>query len=631
MTDATRAAFRERMVSAVRYFAAAPDEIAARRELASLLAYGSGAIALFDEILAELGKSEALPRPAVASLKAFAVHVRRTSSQHLVSPAWLDLPPAAPGAAEETVLFGTDASADVAASGEPRKAGDAGGSEAAPPDSRDGDDPDVDLPRGTVCGHRYIVEDPIAVGGMSTVYRAIDDRNGKLVALKVLRRTLVDDPDMVAALEREADNAWMLRDPGFAKVLAQGWIGRQPFLALEYLEGQSLGEAMKGRFATGAPWPVVRRLLLRIGASIAHAHGHGLVHADLKPGNIFLQKGDEPRIIDLGAAQVVHGDSRPDLDRDRDSAGGALTPTYASPEMLMGAAAEPRDDVFSLAVIGYELVTGRHPFDRYTADRARHLDIRPKRPRGVPARAWRTLRRALALRRDKRPPTMAAFVAGLRQPFPIVTVAAGALILAALLAGAFWSRGHPEQAADIWKGGGQAVELTIDMAMLRRLPDRPVDSLAFADRLATSLGWTGPQAALVARLSARMAPEALDDRAPSAIERAVGALVTLRDAGRTEHELAGPTLTVTRAILARVSDLILRPQPLAIESISDLLDELKEVDPDGVRVAAPHLTDMLNERRHALDTEAERKEFDQLVGALLDRFPVLPPPVGGPF
>src|SRR5690606_11018921 len=126
---------------------------------------------------------------------------------------------------------------------------------------------------------RYVVEEAIAIGGMSTVYSATDRRDGRRVALKVLRRSLTDDQEMVEAFAREADNAWTLHHPGFVKVLAQGWVGAQPFLALEYLEGQSLGAAMRGTFATGAAWPAARRILTRIGAAIAHAHARGLVHA----------------------------------------------------------------------------------------------------------------------------------------------------------------------------------------------------------------------------------------------------------------------------------------------------------------------------------------------------------------
>lgn len=629
MADTTREAFRERTAAAVRYFAAAPDDSAARRELAALLAYGPGAVTLFEEVLAELSGDGAVPRSAVASLRAFAIHVQRTTAPGAVSPAWLEIAPQDVGI-DETVLRDSE---DAPAAAEPQ-APPAAPPITAPPlqgpsagPTTHADAADDELPAGIVCADRYVVEEAVAIGGMSTVYRATDRRDGRRVALKVLRRSLTDDHEMVTAFAREADNAWTLRHPGFVKVLAQGWVGPQPFLALEFLEGQSLSAAMRGRFATGAPWSTARRILTRIGAAIAHAHAHGLVHADLKPGNIFLLRGDEPRVLDLGAAQVVYGDGRLDLDRDRDPAGAALTPTYAGPEMLLGASAEPRDDIFSLAVIGYELVTGRHPFDRHTADRARHLDIQPKRPPGVPAAAWRTLRRGLALRRDRRPASMAAFVAGLKPAVPKATVVAGALALAALAAAATWAHHNPDDARQHWRTGGIALDLAIDVLALRPLPDRPDASLLLAGRLAAATGWTWPRDALIDRLAERLAPEVLAADAES-LDRAVAALLSFRRIGIDEEQLAGSVLAVTRAILARIADLIQRGAPLPVEAISHLLDQLGTIDPDGVRVVATHITDLLNERRRSLEDGEERAAFDHLAADLVRRHPVLPPPYG---
>ena len=387
---------------------------------------------------------------------------------------------------------------------------------------------------------------------------------------------------------------------------------------------------MKRRFATGASWPVARRILVRIGAAIAHAHRHGLVHADLKPGNIFLLENGDPRVLDLGAAQILHDDPRVEDEVDDDAVGGALTPAYASPEMLLGASAEPRDDIFSLAVIAYELVTGRHPFDRYTADRARHLDLRPTRPPGLPDAAWLTLRRGLALRRDQRPATMAAFVAGLRSPLPIATIAAGVLTLTVLAGLVTWSHRHPEDALAGWETGRQAIGLAVDLTGLRPLPDRPEETMALADRLATGVGWEAPRRALVARLSARAAPSATEAGA-AALEQAVGAIVTLRRFGLATPDETASALAVTRAITARLSDLILRTRPLAVDAISWNLTLLRDLDPDAVRVVAPHLTDLLNERRHAISSDVERAEFDRLATILVQRFPIVPPPVSGTF
>lgn len=634
MTEALQRAFRERMVSTVRFFAAAPDDSSARRELAALLAYGPGAVTLFNDVVAELSVDNELPRASLASLRAFATHAQRTAKQHSVSSAWLDVPPAE-DAVDDTVVLTSEDEPSIA--GVSAKAvGPPAGTDlerSAIPGSEVpwGTAADPELPTGTVCAGRYVIDGPVAIGGMSTVYRATDRRDGRIVALKVLRQSLADDPDLVAAFEREADNAWTLRHPGFVQVLAQGWIEGRPFLALEYLEGQSLGSAMKRQFATGTSWPVARRILVRIGAAIAHAHRHGLIHADLKPGNLFLLQNGDPRVLDLGAAQIVHDDPRLEGESDDDPTGGALTPAYASPEMLLGASAEPRDDIFSLAVIAYELVTGRHPFDRYTADRARHLDLRPARPPHLPAYAWRTLRKGLALRREQRPATMAAFVAGLRRPFPVATVAVGCLALAALSGLVAWSHRHPEEAQAAWNTAHQAIGLAVDLVGLRPLPDRPEDSLTIADWLAEGVGWEAPRRALVERLTARAAPSALANAGTADVEQATGAIVTLRRLGLAGPDEVASVLAVTRAITTRLSDLILRTRPLAVDAISWNLTLLREIDPDAVRVLAPHLTDLLNARRHAISSDDERAEFDRLATILVQRFPIVPPPVSGTF
>lgn len=628
MTGAHGAAFRDRMLSAVRYFASAPDLNDARRELAALLAYGPGAVTVFDEIVNELAAAGTLPRPALMSLRAFALHVQRSNAPRAANPAWLDLPPD-DGAPDETVLIGSEDAPEAAPEADT-------GDDRAEPDAVEQTEAteeideaaEADLPKGTVCADRYIVDKPIAIGGMSTVYRAIDDRSGKPVALKVLRRTLIDDPDQIAAFEREADNAWALRDPHFVKVLAQGWIGKRPFLALELLEGQSLGAALKTQFATGARWPLVRRLLTAIGTAIGHAHANGLVHADLKPGNIFLQRDGEPKILDLGAVQVVHGDTRLDLERDHDLSGGALTPAYASPEMLLGASAEPRDDVFALAVIGYELLAGRHPFDRYSADRARHLDIRPTRPRGIPAYAWRMLRRGLALRRDRRPPSMKAFVAGLQPPFPTATLAGCAVALLAVVGAATWSQANPDRAATYLENGRQARELAVDLLGLRPLPRRPVDSLAAALRLAQSTGWTGPRDRLTTALADRMTAEVMTADPPSSLIRGTAALATLREVGLLGTDAAEAALSVTRTLAADLTRLVQEDERFAVEPISLRLELLRTIDPDAVRLIAPHLTNLLNERRHGLRTDEERERFDAVARELVTRYPVIPPPVG---
>jgi hypothetical protein len=138
-------------------------------------------------------------------------------------------------------------------------------------------------------------------------------------------------------------------------------------------------------------------IIRAIGAGIAHAHARNMVHADLKPHNVMVTSGGEVRILDFGA-------SRPSARRANSGADfqSAVTPAYACCELLAGKPADPRDDLFALACVAYELLTGRHPFGRKSSIQARDASMRPLRPDGLTGRQWRNLRQGLAWRRTDR-------------------------------------------------------------------------------------------------------------------------------------------------------------------------------------------------------------------------------------
>ncbi|HMC46553.1 MAG TPA: protein kinase, partial [Caballeronia sp.] len=194
--------------------------------------------------------------------------------------------------------------------------------------------------------------------------------------------------------------------------------------------------------------------------ALAYAHERGFVHCDFKPANVFLTDTAEVKVIDFGIARVFQ---RPEEETDATifdpGSLGALTPAYASPEMLEHREPDPRDDIYALGCTTYELLTGRHPFDRVPATQARNSSLKPQRPDGLGTRQWRALRTSLAFEREARMPTVTQFLqefgdtqkrSGMSGAAVKAAVSAAALAVVAA-GGYFYASSHrtapPEQVA----------------------------------------------------------------------------------------------------------------------------------------------------------------------------------------
>jgi tRNA A-37 threonylcarbamoyl transferase component Bud32 len=219
----------------------------------------------------------------------------------------------------------------------------------------------------TIAGYR--VTHRVGAGGMGAVYAAEEPRIGKRVAIKILKRDLAADPDMVARFEREAKVANEVRHPGIVDVLAFGALddGR-PYLVMSLLEGRHLGEeiAERGRLPPREAWRIARQ----IADALAAAHDRGVVHRDLKPENVFLERcGDDTtrvRLLDLGLVKLLetHDASEPDAPPMKLTRTGVPmgTPLYMAPEQWWGGAIDARADQYALGVTLYEMLSGHPPF-----------------------------------------------------------------------------------------------------------------------------------------------------------------------------------------------------------------------------------------------------------------------------
>lgn len=264
---------------------------------------------------------------------------------------------------------------------------------------------------GTVLRDRYVVETPLGAGGTATVYRATDLRRdgdaaeGRHVALKVLRPELRDRPQAIARLQREFRQLQAAAHAGVVRVFDLDCDRGAWFIVMELLSGESLGSALQRAAPSGLPAGEALRIAGAAGDALAHAHAAGVVHGDVKPDNIFLTDAGGLRLLDFGVAPGSTGEAGPAVP-------AAATRAYASPEVLAGSMPGPRDDVFSLACVTYEMLAGTHPYGRRGSDRAAGAGSAPLRIESLDDARWKSLEAALSFSGDGRP-DMAEFMRAL--------------------------------------------------------------------------------------------------------------------------------------------------------------------------------------------------------------------------
>jgi serine/threonine protein kinase len=293
---------------------------------------------------------------------------------------------------------------------------------------------------GSVIKQRFRLESVLGQGGMGVVYRALDVRKQEAqdrdphVAIKVLGEEFRRHPNALIALQREARKAQTLAHPNIITVHDFDRDGTTVYMTMELLDGQPLNKIIAERLG-GLPRDKALSAIRGMAEALAYAHRKGIVHSDLKPANVFLTRKGDVKVLDFGIARAVPTQLEPDADNTVFDATelGALTPSYASPEMLDGKAPVPADDVFALAVVAWELLTGKHPFDRLPADRAREKRLKPAAVPNLPRRQRRALHAALSFDRARRQPDAGAFLKQLDGPSPLRKAATAAVLV--LLAG----------------------------------------------------------------------------------------------------------------------------------------------------------------------------------------------------
>jgi eukaryotic-like serine/threonine-protein kinase len=325
---------------------------------------------------------------------------------------------------------------------------------------------------------RYELEDEIASGGMGTVWRARDEVLGRPVAVKVLHDHLARDPDLLDRFRFEAVAAARLTHPAVVRVFDTGIDGGVCFIVMELFEGRTLESFLAER---GPLEPAeVARVVQGVLQGLSHAHRQGVVHRDVKPGNILLDREGYVKVTDFGIAKAAFADE------DLTTTGNLLgTSRYLAPEQITGGPVDARADLYSTGIVLYEALTGRAPFQAEThiATATMRLSKDPVPPRAIRSGISRALdavvMRALAREPDGRYQSADEMASALERAAPSGAAPSPAppaprpedgpaaspvrswfvvpllvLLVAALAVGGFWVLGQVLDAEESQNGNG---------------------------------------------------------------------------------------------------------------------------------------------------------------------------------
>ena len=259
---------------------------------------------------------------------------------------------------------------------------------------------------GRVLRDRYVLQARLGTGGKGAVFKALDrfrttlPETQQYIALKILHAEGCCSEETLANLRLEFYCGQVLSHRNIVNVYELDRDGDVVFFTMELLDGEPLSNVIESLRPAAMRKSLAWQLIQQLGAGLTHAHERGVVHGDLKPRNIFITREGELRILDFGAAhsfmtmksQSAHADGAPSYG----------TPAYASCEQLEGRRADPRDDLYALACICYELLAGTHPFGSQPATLARDYRVSLVRPPGLSHHQWRALQKGLSWHRAGR-------------------------------------------------------------------------------------------------------------------------------------------------------------------------------------------------------------------------------------
>ena len=317
-----------------------------------------------------------------------------------------------------------------------------------------------DLQPGTVLAGRYEILELLGQGGMGAVYKARDTELDRLVALKLIRRELAKNPEILRRFKQELILARQVTHKNVIRIFDLGESGGTKFITMDFVEGQDLRHLLheQGKF----PPEQAARMMLQICRALEAAHSEGVIHRDLKPHNIMLDKTERVYVMDFGIARSAY---LPGMTQT-----GALigTPEYMSPEQARGEKLTAQSDLFSLGVIFYELLTGQSPYpgDAPLATLWKRLQEKPKPPTEVDPAIPKPLNDIVMRALEIKPEDRWASAREMAQQLEIwlgPSAESSTIFLPAKGVGAYWK----------WASAGLAVLMIVALATFRLMNPKP--------------------------------------------------------------------------------------------------------------------------------------------------------------
>jgi len=276
------------------------------------------------------------------------------------------------------------------------------------------------LASGAIIKDRFILKNVIGAGGMSVVFRALDLRKQEAknlnpyVAIKVLGDTFKQHPLSLLALERETQKIQSLAHPNIITVYDFDRDGDNIYMTMECLEGQSLDEVIR-EHKSGMSFNEASEIIEGMSQALIYAHSKDIIHSDFKPENVYYTKNKVTKVLDFGIARAKNLPGQKPVDTVFDAGSlSALTPPYASLEMIQEKDPDPRDDIYALACVTYKLLTGKHPYNNLQADIAQKAEMKPTKINSLDRRQWQTLLSGLAFEREDRIASVEEFLDGIK-------------------------------------------------------------------------------------------------------------------------------------------------------------------------------------------------------------------------
>ncbi len=271
---------------------------------------------------------------------------------------------------------------------------------------------------GTKINNRFILKAIIGQGGMGCIFKALDLRkqeaNNKnpFIAIKILNSEFVSDPNAFEQLEQEYTKTQILKHPNIVSVNDFDRDGKIAYITMELLEGNTLRELLNNRFKEGFPYAQAMKMISVLVDALDFAHDKDIIHRDFKPENIFITHDKDIRIIDFGI-------SKKSTEAYHSSEFVGISLGYSSFEMYYNFPVDPRDDIYSLACVSYEILTGKHPFNFTKAPEARRLLLVPNVIPVLDSKQNEAILHALQWERNHRTNTVKQFYAELNQKHKI--------------------------------------------------------------------------------------------------------------------------------------------------------------------------------------------------------------------